>query len=199
MMQEERRGSFVGIVVVTSLAINVGFMTVNETLQLPFFMDSIGTAITAASAGLVPGIIVAVSTNLLLEVYFGFHGASWPFFICGVATVLIIRAFVKAKRFSSVRDALLVSILVGLANAVLGGIIASFLFGGLTSIGLDYLVAALVTSGRSLVSAAFLARIPVNLIDKAIAVFAAYFLMAPIEQWRIRRVKPGATERSQPL
>ncbi len=194
MMQQEKRVSFVGILVTASLLVNLGLTMLNETLQLPFFFDSIGTAVTAASAGLVPGIIVAVWTNLLHELYYGFVGASWPFFVCGVATVLIVRAFIKAKRFSSVGDVLLASLLVGLANAVLGGAVAAFLFGGMTNVGLDYLVAGLVTAGRSLVSAAFLARIPANLVDKAIAVFAAYFLMGPIERWRVRHFAVRSTD-----
>lgn len=93
-----------------------------------------------------------------------------------------------------VGDALLASLLVGLANAVLGGALASFLLGGLTNVGLDYLVAGLVTAGRSITSVAFLARVPVNLMDKAIAVFAACFLMAPIERWRARRLSSGTPE-----
>jgi energy-coupling factor transport system substrate-specific component len=190
MMQERRSILFYMLLVTGSLAVNTGLAVINEELSLPFFLDSIGTAVAAASGGLISGLIVAVGTNLLQEVVFGFTGQSWPFFICGVATVLIVRAFVRAHRFESVGDILLVTLLVALANAVLGGTIATFVYGGLTSVGLDYLVTGLVSAGRTLLSAAFLARIPANLVDKAIAVFTAYYLLEPLRDLHRRMANP---------
>jgi energy-coupling factor transport system substrate-specific component len=64
---------------------------------------------------------------------------------------------------------------VAFANSVLGALIAAYVYGGFTSVGVDYLVSGLVATGQSIVSAAFLARLPANLFDKTIAVLAAHF------------------------
>lgn len=191
-MKQEHSAGFVVVFTVAAIWLNAGMAWLNELLALPFFMDSIGTAVAAAVLPFVPALLVAVLTNFAMEVVFGFPGAAWPFFICSVATMLIVRAFVSTGRFKSVGDALLVSLLVALANAILGGTIAAFVFGGLTTVALDYLVTGLVTAGQSLVTAAFWARVPANLVDKTIAVFAAFFLAVPLArlEHRIRRRRP---------
>jgi energy-coupling factor transport system substrate-specific component len=183
-MQAHGRFWFTGVVVVGALVLNTGLTIVNSAFNLPFFLDSIGTAIAAAVVALPIGIAVAIATNLLQEVVHGGGGTNWPFALCGIATVLIVHGFVKAGRFATIGDAILASLLVAFANAVLGGIIATFVFGGLTGVGLDYLVTGLVAAGQSLVSAAFWARVPTNLFDKALAVFAAYALRAPLLRLR---------------
>lgn len=179
-MQVHGRIWFTGGVMVAALALNTVLSIVNTVFNLPFFLDSIGTAIAAAVVALPAGIAVAIATNLIQEIVHSAGGTAWPFALCGIATVLIVHAFVRADRFATIGDAILVSLLVAIANAVLGGIIATFVFGGLTGVGLDYLVTGLVAAGQSLVSATFWARVPTNLFDKALAVFAAFALRAPL-------------------
>ena len=179
-MQASERVWFTAAIVTAALALNTVLSIVNTVFNLPFFLDSIGTAIAAAVVALPAGIVVAIATNLIQEVIYNAGGTAWPFALCGIATVLIVHAFVKAGRFATIGDAILASLLVAIANAVIGGTIATFVFGGLTGVGLDYLVTGLVAAGQSLVSAAFWARVPTNLFDKALAVFAAYALRAPL-------------------
>ena len=64
------------------------------------------------------------------------------------------------------------------SNSLLGALIATYLYGGITgSAAVDYVVVGLLATGRTILSAAFLVRIPANLVDKGIAVFAAFFLL----------------------
>jgi energy-coupling factor transport system substrate-specific component len=195
-MKQGQSKLFCIAVVVLAIGLNAGLSWVNESLALPFFFDSIGTAIAAVALPLFPAFLVASLTNVAMEVVYGFHGVSWPFFVCNLATLFIIRAFVERDRFGTIGDALIVSLLVALANAVLGGLIAAFVFGGVTTVGLDYLVTGLVTAGRSLASAAFWARVPVNLIDKTIAVFAAFFLAPTLARLEHRLVRSERERRS---
>ena len=168
---------FVVSIVMTSLALNCLLSVINEGLALPFFFDSIGTAVAAVTVGLVPALIVAVGTNALFELIYSGGGIHIPF-----ATVLILRAFRRSRSFQTIGHALLASLAVALANAVLGGLIAGYVFGGVTGVGIDFLVAGLVAGGRSVLSASFWARVPANLIDKTIAVFAAFFLQGPLRR-----------------
>ena len=171
---------FVLLIVVTALALNLALNIANNALGLPFFMDSIGTAIAAVTVGLVPALVVAVGTNGLFELAYGMDFTHLPFAICGIATVLILRAFLSRGLFRTAGHALVATLAVALANAVLGATVVTFLFGGVTAVGIDYLVTGLVASGQSMLTATFWARIPANIIDKAMAVFAAYFARAPL-------------------
>lgn len=164
------------VAVIVAIGVNIGLNYANNALSLPFFLDSIGTAVVAATAGLLPGLFVAVATNAAIEVVTGFPWIHLPFALCGVATALIVWGFVRSGRFADLGGALVATLAVALANSVLGSIIATFVYGGITSVGVDYLVTGLVAGGRSLVSATFWARVPANLVDKSIAVLAAFFL-----------------------
>jgi len=168
--------------VLAALIVNLGLSLINTALNLPFFLDSIGTAVVAAVTGLVPALVVAVGTNLLFEVAYGFTLTHLPFALCGIATVFIVRAFVRTGNFRNVGNVLVTGLAVAMANAILGGIIAAFLFGGVTGVGIDFLVTGLVASGQSLLTASFWARVPANIIDKTIAIFVAYFLFAPLRR-----------------
>jgi len=172
------------VAVIVGILINGGLNAANNALTLPFFFDSVATAVAAALLGLVPGIAVAVGTNLLIEVFTGFPWTHAPFAVCGIATALIVWAFVRRGAFGRLGPVLLASLLVALANAVLGGTIATFVYGGLTAVGVDYLVTGLVAAGQSIVSAAFWARVPANLVDKTIAVLAAYAAFVAVQRSR---------------
>lgn len=184
-VQDDRTPSsliFAVFLVLAALIVNLGLSLINTALNLPFFLDSIGTAVVAAVAGLAPALIVAVGTNLLFEIAYGFSFTHLPFAICGIATVFIVRAFVRTGNFRNVGNVLVAGFAVALANAILGGIIAAFLFGGVTGVGIDFLVTGLVASGQSLLTASFWARVPANIIDKTIAIFIAYFAFAPLRR-----------------
>ncbi len=164
-----------GLALVLLVALNLLLRSANAALELPFFFDSIGTAVAAALYGLWPGMITGVATNGLLEVLNAFQMENFPWAVCSVATAIIVWTMVHTGRFHTVRHAVLGSIVVTLANSVLGALIATIIYDGITGVPLDYVVTALVSSGHRIASATFLARIPSNLIDKTIAVFAAYY------------------------
>lgn len=170
------RPSVAIVAVILGIAVNAGLNAANNALALPFFFDSIATAVVAATVGLVPAVAVALGTNMLIEVFMGFPWTNLPFAICGVATALIVWAFVRRNAFNNIGNVLLASLLVALANSVLGSIVAAYVYGGVTGVGVDYLVTGLVAAGQSIVSATFWARVPANLFDKTIAVIIAYFV-----------------------
>jgi energy-coupling factor transport system substrate-specific component len=172
--------SLVFLLTVACLAVNVGLNYLNHLLDLPFFFDSIGTSIAAVSLGLVPGLFVAVATNASFELVYGIDFTNLPFAICGILTVFLVRAFLLGQQRPDLGGVLLASLVVALVNAIVGGIIATFLFDGITGVGVDFVVTGMVASGRSLFTAAFWARVPANLFDKSLAVFAAWALMNPM-------------------
>ncbi|NOY09570.1 MAG: hypothetical protein GXP33_12105 [Spirochaetes bacterium] len=159
-----------------AVVINGALSSIIMILSVPLFMDSIGTAVIAALFGLVPGIMVGLLTNGFIEVLQCFPGTIYPFGLVGAGTAIVVALMVKNGRFSTVPDAIVTFLIVVLVNAVLGAIIATFVFGGVTGVSMDYLTIGLFTALKSMLQAAFWARIPVNLMDKGIAVTVAYMV-----------------------
>lgn len=170
------RWTFVVGPLVLALA-NVGLNALNRSLGSPLFLDSIGTAVAAALWGLGPGSVTAVVGQLGMEAVLGLEtagGTAWPFVVCGLATAALVATFVRSGHFRTLGEVALVTALVTLANAVLGSLVATFAFGGVTLHESDYVVAGLVMGGNQLLQTSFWARVPLNLIDKTIAVVVAY-------------------------
>ena len=165
---------FVSIVI--GPVFNAAFNMLTIPLQLPFFFDTIATVFIAAVFGPFAGVITGLGTNWVIELFNGFPMTHYPFCLCGAVTGLIVGFFVKKDNFSTVQSFFIILLIITLANAVLGALIATFLFGGISQTNLDYLVTGLSAAGRSIFSAAFLARLPANLIDKGIALGIAFVI-----------------------
>lgn len=144
--------------------------------SLPLFLDSIFTALAAALLGPLQALLVAFLTNLGHEALNGFSGLHLPFALCGAATALVVAAFAGSERRTSPLGACLCVGAVTLANAVLGAAIAVFVYGGATRMNIDNIVSGFALLTDSLLTAAFLARLPINLVDKALAVLPALAL-----------------------
>ena len=159
---------------------------------LPLFLDSIFTAIAAAIFGPWHGILVAVLTNGFYEAFEGFPGLYIPYAVCGAATALIVWAFVRSGRY---RSALAWGLCIGavtLATSLLGALIASYVYGGATGMNFDNIVSGFALFTDSIFTAAFLARLPINLVDKTLAVAPAFALAAYIA----KQGSSGGTEAS---
>lgn len=150
--------------------------TLNIALGSPLFLDSIFTAASGALFGPWMACLCALATHASLVCLHGWD-LQWACFLpCSLATGLISALFAGKRKPASLYAIILCSFFVALANALIGGTIAAFAFGGITTHTSDYLVTGLLLAGQSMLSASFLARVPLNLIDKGIAVGLAFIL-----------------------
>ncbi len=158
-------------------AANAALSWVNMRLDSPLFFDSIFTAVAAALYGPIAGMVVGLVSHIIMEAVHGFNGLFIAFSPCNIATGLIVGAAARAGFFDSFHQAILCTVAVAAANSVLGAVIAYIVFGGHTQHASDNLVAAFLLAGSSLFGASFWARVPANLIDKGIAVMAAFAVL----------------------
>ncbi len=152
----------------------------NMLLKSPLFLDSIFTAVGAGLLGPSAGMIIGLLTNLGMEPIYGMTGLYWPFALCNMATGLIVGLVARRGALQQGWQLTATILLVTMANALLGSVIANLVFSGNSGVQIDYIISAFVETGQSLAAASFWARIPTNLIDKMIAVYAAYGLHALI-------------------
>jgi energy-coupling factor transport system substrate-specific component len=124
--------------------------------------------------GLWPGILVGLFSNLFFEVIKGFPGYLYPFAIVNILTALVTWLHVRYGRFDTAAGALWTIITLSLANAVVGAIIVSVVFGGITNEPVDSIVRAVVATGQSIFTSAFFGRILINIVDKGIAVLIVF-------------------------
>lgn len=147
-----------------------------HVLELPLFLDTIGTLLSTALWGFWPGAVTAVSTHLLQESLRVFTGANFnlPWMICSLSSVITLSLLIRFDLFKTFIHAVLATILITFANSITGAIVATLFFSGITIHPVDYIMTAFVSVGQSFLSASFWARLPVNLIDKGIAVFIVF-------------------------
>lgn len=148
----------------------------SAAIGTPLFMDSILTAASGLLLGPLAGCLCGISTHFFLVAFHGW-GLDWAYFLpCSLATGLIAGFFGRGNRPATLYRAVVCTASVTLANAVIGAAIAAFAYGGITVHASDYLVTGLILAGQSMLSASFWARVPLNLIDKGLAIGIAFFL-----------------------
>ena len=88
--------------------------------------------------------------------------------------MITLSLLIRFDLFKTFIHAVLATILITFANSIAGAIVATLFFSGITVHPVDYIMTAFISVGQSFLSAAFWARLPVNLIDKGIAVFIVF-------------------------
>ncbi len=166
--------------------------------SVPLFLDSVGTALSAAVFGLPWGLGTALLTNAYQEPFEGFAFRHLPFAICGMATALLTWLETRRRREPLIGRFMLLTVSVAFANALLGAIVATFVFGGGTGANIDVIVAGFALAFEDIFSAAFLARIPVNLVDKAPAALAALLAARALGSADGSPPLPGSEKRGNP-
>jgi energy-coupling factor transport system substrate-specific component len=165
----------------------------NELMKSPLFLDSIFTAVGAALLGPYGGMAIGLLTNFGMELVYGMSGLYWPFAICNMATGLIVGLMVRRGVFKQGWQVTVAVLLVTFANALLGSLVANIVFSGNSGVQIDHIISAFVETGQSLAAASFWARIPTNLIDKMLAVYAAYGLLLFIKKESLDGFSGGAS------
>lgn len=164
------------IVLFSSLALNFS----GSFLQIQFFsflfLDSIGTMLSAVLIGPWVGGLIGLLTNTLKGLFY--TTVSIPFGIVnlaiGVATGYIV---LLLKGYCRWYAPLVVGTVAAILAPLIAAPIATYLFGGITSHGIDKFVTALFDSGSSILSSAFWGRIPYSFADKLISAYIVFILV----------------------
>ena len=149
------------------------------TLHVPIFMDSVFTVAVTLFAGVGPGVVTGILYNAIWPLVTGEDARQMFFALCSVATALITHGIMKNPRDSSKLIKLLpLSLSLCAANCFIGGVISTFAFRGVDHFPSDYIMESLIMQDIPMAGAAIHARIPLNLIDKALAAILGYGVFA---------------------
>lgn len=171
------RGTYVAIMIPLGVAINYVGGLIASSLGLPIYLDSIGTIIVAAIMGPWVGATSGVLFNIISSLMKGNVLASL-FALCNIGSGLIVGFMARRNKYTTIPHVVIATVLVALWNAIVGSPIAMVVYGGVDgNVGTNLMIVGMQALGQDLMGAAFLARIPINLIDKGIACFIAYIIL----------------------
>ena len=146
-----------------SVAINIVLGIATSALKLPFYLDTLGTVITAALVGPIPGAIVGALTNIITGFIYSIRDI--PFLLVNVAVALIV-GFVAKKFEFNYKNSIITGLVLAVVCPLIGTPIGIALYGGLTGTASDVFVLWLKASGQGIFAASFIPKIGNNLLDK---------------------------------
>ncbi len=151
--------AFCGICV----AMNIVLGIITSALGIPLYLDTLGTVLSAALIGPVPGIIVGALSNIITG--FMYSVSDIPFCLVNMAVGLMVGLVAKKFKFTVV-SAVITGLVLSFVCPAIGTPIGIYVYGGLNGSASDVLVMSLVQAGKDIFQASFLRNVASNLIDK---------------------------------
>ncbi|WP_421190961.1 ECF transporter S component [Aeromonas jandaei] len=178
---------------VICIAINMVAGQAVSMLKLPIFLDSIGTVLCAILAGPWMAIATGLLTNLLWGLLTGPIAAAFA----PVAMMIGLSAGLLARAgwFNNLPKVLVSSVVITLALTLVAIPIRSYLFGGATGSGADFVVAYLHAMGSDLQESVAVTVLGTNLLDKLLTVLIAWGLVRRLPQRTLRHFPQMAAVR----
>ena len=146
-----------------AVAMNIVLGIITSALGIPLYLDTLGTVLSAAILGPLPGIIVGALSNIITGLIYSVSDI--PFCLVNMAVGLVVGLVAKKFKFDWIQ-ALIVGLVLSVLCPAIGTPIGIFVYGGLNGTFSDVLVMSLVQGGKSIFQASFLRNISSNLIDK---------------------------------
>lgn len=170
---------FLVMVTVAGILLNFLGSELAGLMVFPLYFDSICTMAVTAYGGLIPGLVCAAGSNLLLTL---FQNASFYFVICHILTVItsyiVFRWYSKRNKNSSYNiDCFLwIGFFVAITNGIIGNIIATRILASISSRPqVDAVTQGIYVVIRNLNAATHLGGIIENLADKLISALISFF------------------------
>ncbi|XEI31623.1 ECF transporter S component [Aeromonas veronii] len=178
---------------VICIAINMVAGQAVSMLKLPIFLDSIGTVLCAILAGPWMAIATGLLTNLLWGLLTGPIAAAFA----PVAMMIGLSAGLMARAgwFNNLPKVIVSSVVITLALTLVAIPIRSYLFGGATGSGADFMVAYLHAMGNDLQESVAVTVLGTNLLDKLLTVLIAWGLVRRLPQRTLRHFPQMAAVR----
>ena len=166
-----RRIIFTVLFTAISIGINYLGSFLAGLIAFPLYLDSVMTIAVTALCGLIPGLICAFGSNLLM---FIFAHTGIFFSACHLSTALIAWLVFRTERKNHPNEKLLsadsfmwAGFLAAISNSIIGDTISTFVYGANTSIPqVDNAVQGIYVVIRSLPVAAYIGGTITNFVDK---------------------------------
>ena len=184
------------ILVFIGVIINVVMFFIVEKLELPIFMDTIGSVGVAALGGIFPGVLTAFATNIICN--FIKNGMLYFAFV-NVLVAMYTVWFLRKYDFQKPVDALRFALVSGTFSGILGTMVGLGVFESPLSFSMNVFIETLSRSLHTSFAVSYLIiNILFNILDKALTVFVVSFLLRYIPEGKKRSIIAGIW-RQRPL
>ena len=186
-----RRIIFTVLFTAISIGINYLGSFLAGLIAFPLYLDSVMTIAVTALCGLVPGLICAFCSNLLLSI---FAHTGIFFSACHLSTALIAWMVFRTERKNHPNEKLLsadsfmwAGFLAAISNSIIGDTISTFVYGANTSIPqVDNEVQGIYVVIRSLPVAAYIGGTITNFVDKLVCAMICLFIYRGIKKIQVK-------------
>ena len=186
-----RRIIFTVLFTAISIGINYLGSFLAGLIAFPLYLDSVMTIAVTALCGLVPGLICAFCSNLLLSI---FAHTGIFFSACHLSTALITWMVFRTERKNHPNEKLLsadsfmwAGFLAAISNSIIGDTISTFVYGANTSIPqVDNAVQGIYVVIRSLPVAAYIGGTITNFVDKLVCAMICLFIYRGIKKIQVK-------------
>ena len=186
-----RRIIFTVLFTAISIGINYLGSFLAGLIAFPLYLDSVMTIAVTALCGLVPGLICAFCSNLLLSI---FAHTGIFFSACHLSTALIAWMVFRTERKNHPNEKLLsadsfmwAGFLGAISNSIIGDTISTFVYGANTSIPqVDNAVQGIYVVIRSLPVAAYIGGTITNFVDKLVSATLCLFISRGIKKIQVK-------------
>ncbi len=169
--QPDRDSMLRAISVITGIAVNVLLSYVTYQLNLPIYLDTIGTIVVSALGGSFPGIMTAVMTNLICAL---FNSESIYYSIVNALIAMWTVWFVREKTFRSIKNITIYIAVAGALSGVSSALIQwRVLLGPQDLLVTDSATSLSVATGLPVLVSFWLVNILMNLMDKGVSLLFA--------------------------
>ncbi|HTR81010.1 MAG TPA: ECF transporter S component [Bacteroidota bacterium] len=162
--------------IAVGIGMNLIMGELTAILKIPLYLDSVGTIFIAVSCGPLAG----ATCGLLSNVTAGILLNPPMMFFAPVSIVIgLFTGFIASKgAFSALPKAIVFGIVQGVISAVASAPIATFVFGGMTMGGTDFLVLYFRSMGHDILNSVFYQGLASDPIDKCCSYVLVFFMMA---------------------
>ncbi|MDO4403675.1 MAG: HD domain-containing phosphohydrolase [Atopobiaceae bacterium] len=160
---------------IACIALNVAGSHLAITLNLPVYLDSLGTILVSIVGGYIPGIVVGYTSNLICSIS---DGISMYYSIVNVLIAILTSYLASKGWFNRLSRTILASVLIALTCGMVGISLSFFLKGGSLANEISNPLAKQLyaTGALDLAYAELVAELFVNFIDKTLVVLMATLL-----------------------
>lgn len=158
-----------------AIVLNIVVGQITSALSLPVYLDSIGTMLIALLAGPWVGGLTGLLSNLIWGLISSPTAAAFApvAMVIGIVTGLLA----QVGLFRQWWQAILSGAIIAIVLAFIAVPIRTYLFGGVTGSGADFITAYLLAVGRSLFGSVIITVITSNLVDKIVTAFLAWAIV----------------------
>lgn len=168
-----------------AIAINVGIGAIVKILNLPIYMDSIGTIIATLLLGWKRGAIVGILGFVITTIYINPNAI---YFIgTQIVIALVVGFFASQSWFSSIWRVIFLGFVLGITTAISSAPVIILVFEGATGNGAALVTSFFVKMGNQIVKSVFLSGFSIEPIDKVIQCVLAFFILKSIPEGLLKR------------